>query len=475
MSVKPFAAICCLLLCFASAASGQCKKSASIETVPSEKSVRLPDLWDSKDECTLFKMIVDDTVLGYSSGYQTDDRTVCYYDPAECGATPYPYEVNSLSFVLLDPFDVWDPREYKWPVELDVVLFDAYDPVDSCLGPGTELCRISVTCDSASFAYPEAGTVTFSTPCCVDGPFFIGIEYTDAYTGLLPSIMFDYNSTPDTCHLFQYICDSVWVGWYAYWVTPPGYPFFWVNGETVSMNCCDDTDSDGLCDEFDNCPLVANPDQADVDDDGTGDLCDDDDADGIIDINDNCPGLWNPWQEDNDGDGIGNHCEDSDGDGVNDWPDNCWSVPNSDQLDSDGDDLGDLCDNCPFVENRNQADFDNDGEGDACDNDVDGDTVNNDVDNCPWTYNPGQEDSDTDGEGDACECVGTTGNVDCDPLDEVTMGDLTVLIDHLFISLTPVCNEDEANVDLAPGITMGDLTVLIDHLFISLDPLPACP
>ena len=59
----------------------------------------------------------------------------------------------------------------------------------------------------------------------------------------------------------------------------------------------------------------------------------------------------------------------------------------------------------------------------------------------------------------------------------VTMGDLTVLIDHLFISLMPIACVDEGNVDMSPDglVTMGDLTVLIDALFISLDPLPPCP
>ncbi len=57
------------------------------------------------------------------------------------------------------------------------------------------------------------------------------------------------------------------------------------------------------------------------------------------------------------------------------------------------------------------------------------------------------------------------------------MGDLTVLIDHLFISLVPLACIDEGNVDMSTDslITMGDLTTPIDHLFISLAPLPPCP
>ena len=34
-----------------------------------------------------------------------------------------------------------------------------------------------------------------------------------------------------------------------------------------------DSDGDGFPDASDNCPLVANPDQADCDTDGTGDAC----------------------------------------------------------------------------------------------------------------------------------------------------------------------------------------------------------
>ncbi|MBD3258787.1 hypothetical protein GF377_10165 [candidate division GN15 bacterium] len=73
-------------------------------------------------------------------------------------------------------------------------------------------------------------------------------------------------------------------------------------------------------------------------------------------------------------------------------------------------------------------------------------------------------------------CVGTTGNVDMDPSDDVSINDLTVMVDHLFVSLAPLDCPEEANTDGEGGttITIGDLTALVDHLFISLDPPAPC-
>ena len=82
-------------------------------------------------------------------------------------------------------------------------------------------------------------------------------------------------------------------------------------------------------------------------------------------------------------------------------------------------------------------------------------------------------------------CVGSRGNVVLDVGDACTtvtdqsvdVGDLTNMIDHLFIGFTPICCPDEA--DLSPttpdgSIDVGDLTAMIDHLFINFPPLSDC-
>jgi hypothetical protein len=73
-------------------------------------------------------------------------------------------------------------------------------------------------------------------------------------------------------------------------------------------------------------------------------------------------------------------------------------------------------------------------------------------------------------------CIDQTGNVDDDPAEIIDLGDLTALIDYLFITFaTPECIQ-EANIDGdAVGIIdLGDLTALIDYLFISFRPPAPC-
>jgi hypothetical protein len=93
-------------------------------------------------------------------------------------------------------------------------------------------------------------------------------------------------------------------------------------------------------------------------------VCDPDlDADGVANESDNCVQLYNPDQADHEGDGLGDVCD----------------------PDDDGDGVGDALDNCPLVTNATQDDFDDDMVGDACDLDDDADGVEDAADVCPAT------------------------------------------------------------------------------------------
>jgi choice-of-anchor B domain-containing protein len=73
-------------------------------------------------------------------------------------------------------------------------------------------------------------------------------------------------------------------------------------------------------------------------------------------------------------------------------------------------------------------------------------------------------------------CVGVAGNVDCDVLQGVDISDLAALIDHLYITMGPLCCAPEANVDgdIGGGIDIADLAALIDYLYISFTSPATC-
>ncbi|UCC44876.1 MAG: thrombospondin type 3 repeat-containing protein [Candidatus Zixiibacteriota bacterium] len=283
------------------------------------------------------------------------------------------------------------------------------------------------------------------------------------------------------------------------------------------LDSANDVDGDSHCANLDNCPNAYNPSQDDSDSDGNGDACDlcegyddylDADGDSVPDNCDICPGYDD--NADSDSDGVPDGCDichdyddaiDSDGDGVPDGCDICEgfddltdsdsdAVPDGcdicmgydDNADGDGDTVPDSCDNCPSLYNVSQNDTDQDSIGNVCDdcpfdpdNDIDNDTVCADTDNCPFIFNPEQADTDGDGIGDSCDCCkGITGNIDCDLDEIIDIGDLTLLIDYLFISYAPLCCEAEANMDVEGIVDITDLTLLIDYMFISYTPPAEC-
>ncbi len=118
-----------------------------------------------------------------------------------------------------------------------------------------------------------------------------------------------------------------------------------VNTDTALITVINpDIDGDGVNNDIDNCPSIANTDQLDTDNDGNGNVCDDDDDnDGTTDTGDAFP--LDPTEDtDTDGDGTGdNEDTDDDGDGVPDTEDT-FPLDENESTDTDGDGTGDNAD-----------------------------------------------------------------------------------------------------------------------------------
>lgn len=245
-------------------------------------------------------------------------------------------------------------------------------------------------------------------------------------------------------------------------------------------DACDDSDNDSVMDDADNCPLVANPGQADIDGDHLGDVCDDSDNDTVMDALDNCRLVPNPQQENMNDDAEGDACDDTDGDGSSDALDNCPEIANPGQADRDANGIGDPCDdgdgdevsdavdNCPDVPNADQADWNDNGMGDACgDNDCDGDGIPNALGTCLPNGGPcGNEGDPSCNFGQNCDneagvCVDTCGEGMCAPDERCVNGACVVPDQDTDSDTVPdgtdncpaVANIDQADTD---GDTIGD-------------------
>ena len=240
-------------------------------------------------------------------------------------------------------------------------------------------------------------------------------------------------------------------------IGPDGHLYYVDNGpdEVIRIDPVFDADGDGIMDGEDNCPLIANYNQADYDGDFQGDVCDDDDDnDGILDELDNCQKGDMDWQpsiaSDHDTDGCQDSSEDydDDGDQILDFSDSCskgeidWISNSDSDYDGDGckdssedwdDDNDNICDegwdanwscllssvyidSCPESElsfySNSYSDIDQDGcEDNSEDDDDDGDGFLDVEDDCPL-------DTGTSDSGRLIGCVDSDGDGHADIIDQ---------------------------------------------------------
>jgi len=176
-----------------------------------------------------------DSPIYYYGGFDSGMGFAVFMNPAQCGESPYPFEITDVHFYL------YAPDGYHWPVALRVNIRDS-NKGDSCSGPGDVLCSEDFSVDSDS-AYPYMLTLNLSNPCCVNQPFFLEIIYTEPRDPAHPhpSLMMDDDFYPaDTCDNWGLglKVPGLYDEWYDIWTPPtPGDAVIRATGYTSSSHC----------------------------------------------------------------------------------------------------------------------------------------------------------------------------------------------------------------------------------------------
>jgi hypothetical protein len=260
-----------------------------------------------------------DTLLGIYTGAAVDSLTPVTSNDDACGS---PFDRSRLAFtptagttyrIAVDgatrPFA--NPAIGTLDLKITRVLADAFADAQD-LGNGTSVTATGTNLGAskesgepnhggnvggASIWYgwtaPQTDTVTIDT-CGSAINTLLGV-----YTGSAVNNLTAVADNDDVCGIGSAVTFAASAGT-TYWIAVDGFkhpsltsPSQGSFGLHLNVGPPPDADGDGALDFADNCPSDANPDQADLDNDGNGDVCDSDvDGDTVDNEDDFCPEEW---------------------------------------------------------------------------------------------------------------------------------------------------------------------------------------
>jgi hypothetical protein len=163
--------------------------------------------------CELYRD--DEGFAWFFGSWSLGDQQAIYCDPeaqcAGCGGNVYPFKLNDVKLMLYNP----DAASYT-----DVVIHLYGSSGDPCDGPQAEIYSFPI--DNIT-TFLDWVVVSFPEQVCVDGPFFLALEYSyDPDPARIPSLVWTNQDYLDVCTQWVFYTGA-WIEWNNMWTSPIGY------------------------------------------------------------------------------------------------------------------------------------------------------------------------------------------------------------------------------------------------------------